>query len=390
MAARTKAKPAATKAKAAPKGKAPAKGKPKATKAAAAPKAVETLLEVGSFVKFKGYANEVDADEIAFAEGDVLYIAEVDTEGDATLYSCIPAHEVAEFLENGDENVNGGQVAPSEVTEIKGGALDKVREQYMPIAMVGRMEELLDEHGGNAIELADALNEEIQQSYFYLGGALAQVLKSGSYLTENGGEYDGDEAFNDFCQDHFGFKASKGRQLARIYSTFSALPGFDPEDLAGIGWSIAGKLEKYVTPDNVDEVLEAAKEDGVTQRTVDTVMREKFVDADGKSASGRSTTRGGDKLVTKTMSFRLSEDSADTVEIAIQQCMKQNGIESMELALERICLEWGQDHIETKTAKTNIQRKANKAAKARELAAADKPAAKAPAKKPAARGKKAA
>lgn len=387
MAARTKSKPAA---KAAPKAKAPAKGKAKATKASAASKPVADLLEIGAFVKFKGYANEVSDDESVFVEGDVLYIAEVDTDGDVTMYSCIPASEVSEFLENGDENVTGGQVAPSEVSEIKGGALDKAREQYMPISLVGRMEELLDEHKGDAVELADALHEDIQQSYFYMGGALAQVLKSGTYLTENGGDYEGDEAFNDFCQDHFGFKASKGRQLARIYSTFSALPDFDPEDLAGIGWSIAGKLEKYVTPENVDEVLDAAKEDGVTQRTVDAVMKEKFVDADGKSASGRSTSRGGDKLVMKSMSFRLSEDSADTVEIALQQCMKQNGIESMELALERICLEWGQEHIETKTAATNLQRKANKAAKARELAAANKPATAAKSKAPAKRGKKAA
>lgn len=381
MAARTKAKPTAKKA---PAKKAAPKGKAKATSAAAKPKAVEKLLEVGSFVKFKGYANEVDPDEIAFKEGDTLYIAEIDSEGDGTLYSCVKADDVAEFLENGDENVTGGQVAPSEVSEIKGGALDKVRETYMPIALVGRMEELLDEHEGNAVELADALNEEIQQNYFYLGGALAKVLQDGSHLAENGGEYEGDEAWNDFCQDHFGFKASKGRQLARIYSTFSALPDFDPDNLAGIGWSIAGKLEKYVTADNVDDVLNTARDEGVTQRTVDTVMKEKFVDAEGKSASGRSTSRG-EKLVTKTMTFRLSEDSADTVEIALNQCMKQNGIESMELALERICLEWGQDHIETKTAKTNITRKAAKAAKAREAAAT--PAAKAPAKKAPARKK---
>lgn len=379
MATKAKAKPAAKKS--APAKKAPAKKATKA-KAAPAPKVVD-LPEAGAMLHFTGYRSEMDADDIVFAEGDTLYMIEVDDENeDGVLLTCIKADDVAEYLENGDENIEGGQVAPSEVKELKGTALDKARDAYMPIAMVGRMEEILDEAEGDAILAAVELNNGIQESYFYMGGALAQVLQQGTYLKENGGDYEGDEAWNDFCQAEFGFKSSKGRQLARIYVTFSALPDFDPASLSGIGWSIASKAEKYVTAENVDEVLETASEDGVTQRNIDATLKEKFSQSN-TTASGRQASRGGDKLVTKSLNFRLDEDSAESVELALQQCMKQNGLENEALALERICVEWAQEHVETKTAKQRIASKARKGQAAREKVAKAKeaPNKKAPAKK---------
>lgn len=380
MATKTKAKPTASK-KSAPK-KAPAK---KATKPKAPTKPSE-IYEDGSFLKFTGYRSEMDKDDIVFKDGDTLYVVEVEDGASGILYTCINASDLGEFLENGDENVVGGQVAPSEVHAIKGGALEKIKEAYMPIVVMGKLADMLAEANGNAIEVAVELNQEIQETYFWLGGALAKVLQEGTYLTENGGEYSGDEAFNDFCQAEFGFKASKGRQLARIYQTFSSLEDFNPEQLAGIGWSIAAKIEKYVTEDNVDEVLEAAADDGVTQRNVDAIMKERFV-TENTTPSGRAASRGGDKLVTKTMNFRLAEDAAEAVELAIQQCMKQSGIADQNLALERICTEWAQDHVETETAKKRILAKGNKAKAARERVAK---AAEAPKAEPtkATRGKK--
>lgn len=372
-----KAKPKNTK-------KAPAKGKAaKAPAKATKPKTPENLIEVDQFAKFTGYRNEVPADEAFFEAGETVYIVEHAEEEEGILYNAIKASDVEEYLENGLDSIEGAQIAPSECNALKGGNLEKAKEAYLPITLVGRMGELLEENNGDAIDTAIHLNQTIQENYFYLGGALAEILKHGSHLTENGGDYEGEDAFNDFTQAEFGFKASKGRQLARIYTTFSNLPDFDPQELAGIGWSIAGKLEKYVTADNVDEVLETAKEEGVTQRTVDSIMQEKFVDASGKTPSGKASTRG-EKLVIKTMNFRLSEDSAETVELALQQCMKQNGIESMELALERIALEWAQEFAATDTAKRKIKTKANKAEKARSAAATTK--AKAPAKAPAKSG----
>lgn len=386
MVTKTKAKPKpATK-------KAPAKkpGAKKATKAAAKPAASSANLpEINSMVRFTGYRNEVSDDEIAFAENDVLYIVEIDDdETDGVLLSCIKAEDIAIYNEEGEDAVEGGQVAPSEIVALKGGALEKAREAFTPIVLLGRLAEMFQETD-EAIDVAIELNQDIQQSYFWLGGALLRVLQEGKYLTENGGEYEGDEAFNDFCQTEFGFKASKGRNLARIYGTFSALPDFDPASLADIGWSIASKLEKYVTEDNVEEVLDVAREPEATQRTIDAMLKEKFVSADGTTASGKAATRG-EKFVMKTMSFRFSEDSGESVEIAIAQCMKQHGYQSPELALEHIVVEWAQDHVETKKAKQTIAAKSRKAALARDRAAKAKEDAKPKPKEKAATDKAAA
>lgn len=379
MAATTKAKPKATKGTA--KGKPAAKGKAaKSTKSAAKTKAPAKVIDTGTFVKFNGYSGEVDPDEAAFEPEQTLYIvgSEPNEEGDGTLYTAILASDIETYEKEGaeSENITGGEVGGGEITPLKGTALAKAEEHYAPVHVMGRLEELLDEHSGDAVEVAVELSEEISQTYFWLGGALAKVLQDGSYLKENGGEYEGEDAFNDFCQEKFGFKASKGRNLARIYKTFSALPDFDPEKLSGIGWSIANKAEKYVTADNVDEVLEVAA--GESQRTVDAVLKEKFASPTGQTASGRSASRES-KVSTITMSFKLDEDAGETVKLAIQQCMKENGIESEAIALERICTEWAADHVQGKTAKQNIERKARKAAanreKSTEPAAKSKPAA---------------
>jgi len=373
MATKAKTKPKAATKKTAAK-KPVAKKAPKAAAKATKP---EAMLEEGAFVEFTGYRSEMADDEVVFAAGDTLKILEIDNDGaDGVLYTCIKASDIEEYEANGDENIEGGQVAVSEVKPLKGRALELVREQYIPVHMIGKLSAMMEEHE-NATDVAIELNQAINENYFYLGGALARVLQTGEYLVENGGGYEGEDAFHEFCQNEFGFKASKGRQLARIYQTFSELPDFDAERLSTIGWSKANMIERFVTEDNVDEILETAET--TTQRELTAVLKEQFVAADGKTASGKAAGRGGDKMVTKTMTFRLSEDSAESVEIALQQCMKQSGIESMDLALERICVEWAQDHVQTKTAAKTIQTKAKKAAKAREAASAGKAPKEAPA-----------
>lgn len=399
MATQTKTKPTAKAAAPAAKGKAKpatAAAKKPAAKAsegaAAKPAKPSVVFETGTLVKFNGYRSNMDKDEVVFAEGDILYIVEVEDEAESgILYSAINAKDIAAYEEDPD-SVNGGQVAPAEVSELKGSALDKAQDTYMPIVVMAPLAELLAENDGNAIEVAIGLNRAIQANYFWMGGALAQILQTGAYLKENGGDYEGEEAFNEFCQAEFAFKASKGRALARIYKTFSQIEGFDADKLASVDWSKVAIAERFVTPDNVDEVLEVAENS--TQRDLAVALKQKFVAENGKTASGRGASRGA-SITKKTLSFRLDEDAAETVELVIQQCMKQAGFEpgNEALALERICMQWADEHVEADSAKKRIQSKAAKAAKAREAAAkpataapaakAATPAAKAPAKKPA-------
>jgi hypothetical protein len=376
-ATKTKPKPATAKA--------PAKAratKPKAAPAAATKAAAPaTVLEVGSFAKFTGYRSALEKSEVVFAEGDTLYIVEVDDTDDGVLYSAVKAVDAGEYIEDGDENVTGGQVAASEIVELKGGALEKARDAFMPVTAIGQLAAMLEEND-DVISVAEELNQGIQEKYFYLGGALAMVLQKGAYLKENGGDYEGEDAFGEFCQETFSFKASKGRQLARMYQTFSQIEGFDPSTLEQIGWSKAAIAERFVTEDNVDEILQLAGT--VSQRELANELKTKFVAENGATASGKAAGRATIKKV--SMSFSLEEDSAETVQLALDACMKQNGFENPALALERMATEWAQDRIEAPTTQKRIQTKANKAQKARDAAAKEKaaPKAAAPKKKPAA------
>lgn len=384
-ATKSKPKPAATtaakgKAKAATAGKKPAA---KASEAAAAkPGKPSVIFETGTLVKFSGYKSNMDADDVVFTADDILYIVEVEDDPESgILYGAINAKDINAYEEDPD-SVQGGQVSPAEVHELKGTALEKAQDTFLPVVVMGRLGELLDENDGDPIEVAIALNRGIQENYFWMGGALAQILQTGVYLKENGGEYSGDEAFNDFCQAEFQFKASKGRALARIYKTFSGIEGFDAGKLASLDWSKVSIAERFVTNENVNEVLEVAET--ATQRELGVILKEKFVSADtGKTASGRGASRGP-QIVKKTIAFKLDEDAAETVELVLQQCMKQHGIQNPADALERIMIEWADQHVEADAAKKRIASKAAKAAKARAAAAKPEPeaapAAKAPAK----------
>ncbi|UUV43827.1 hypothetical protein RCKICKAPOO_86 [Rhodobacter phage RcKickapoo] len=396
-AAAAKNAPATAAAKGSP-AKAAAKGKaaPKASEATAATKAAPvTLLEVGTFVTFTGYKalGTMPKDEIVFKEGQVLYIAEiVDGEAGAT-YNCVLGDDVAAYLTEGEEGeFTGGEVSPHEVRELKGAQLEKAQEQFMPVVQIGLMGEYLEENGNDPVATAIALSENIQQSYFYLGGALAEVLRTGVYLKSNGGDYEGDEAFNDFCQENFGFKASKGRGLARVYQTYSRIPGFDPQMLENVGWSKAAIAERFIPtddPETVEEILTIAA--ATTQRELANELTAKYSEGN-KSVSGRPVSRGP-TMVRRTMKFVLEENAADTVSLVLQAGMKQMGIADEATMLELICQQWAEGNLEAAKAKSSIAAKAKLAAKARaeqeaaEAAKAEAAAAKAAAKAEAAAAK---
>lgn len=369
--AKTK-KPAAKKT-----GTAVAKSKAKkaAPKAAVKPKQPEKIFEDNTFVKFTGYRNDVDPSEVVFQEGEVVYIIghEEDEEDEEAglMYTAIKASDIPEYEASGTDNVTGGEVSPSELSAITGRALEKVQAEFTPVPVYGRLEEMLAEND-NPIEVAIELNHQVQETYYWLGGALAMVMQSGAYLVEKGGEFSGEDAWNDFCQAEFDFKGSKGHDLVRIYRVFSSIEGFDPSKIDTIGWSKAAIAANYVTPDNVDEVIELAE--STSQRELRPVLKERYVGEDGTTAAGKAASRGS-TIKKVTMTFSLDEAVAEAVQLAITSAIKQKGIEGPEkvqyaLALEAICVEWANEHIEAETKKKSITAKINKAQKAREQASA--------------------
>ena len=366
----TAKKPAAAKA-------APAKAKKVAAKPKekAAPASEVQLLEANTFVKFTGYVSEMPEEEQAFEKGDTLYVIGVNpAEGDTpTMYDVIPAAQVATYIENPEsEEIEGGQCVVQEITALGGRALTDARDTYLPIPSMGKLDDIIEEAEGDLVNAARGLFNDMEQNSFYLGGVLAKVRREGSYLAENGGDYEGETAWNDFCEAEFNFSGAKGGDLARQYTTFAALPGFDPSKLADIGWSKLREIQRYVTEDNVDDLLDTARTS--TKRELSVKLVEQFAGDDNKTAAGKSATRGGGTGIKMlALSFKLPEDSHAAVNMALKEAIKTYGVNTEAEALERIIVSWAEEHVGSATKQKQISNKIEKASKAT--------AKKAPAKK---------
>lgn len=371
---KTKTKPVTTaataKAKAAPKdlGKQPVdKAKKVSTKTteSAAPKSEVATLEVNTFVGFTGYVSEIPENEQDFTKGDVLYIVKVmPAAGDnPTMYDVIPAAQVPLYLEDPeDENIEGAQLIVQEVKALTGKALTDARDTYLPIPSLGKLDDIIGEADDDLVEAARGLFNDMEQNSFYLGGVLAKIRRAGMHLKENGGDYEGDAAWDEFCNGEFGFSGAKGGDLARQYTTFAAIPDFDPSKLADIGWSKLREIQRYVTEENVDELLDTARES--TKRELAVVLVQKYTVEGNKTPTGAKATRGGGAAVTMLpLTMKLAEDAHAAVIMALAEAMKVYGVGTQAEAFERIIVAWADEHVQSATKKKQIASKVDAAAK---------------------------
>ena len=349
-------KPAADKAK---------KVSTKAAETKAVAKPEVALLAPNTFAKFAGYVSEVAENEQDFAKGDTLYvIGVVAAEGEnPTMYEVIPASQVPAFIADPeDENIEGSQLVVQEVAALGGKALNDAKEAFLPIPSIGKLDSIIEEADGDLLEAARGLFSDLEENSFYLGGVLAKVRREGSHLKENGGDFEGDAAWDEFCQGEFGFGGAKGGDLARQYTTFAAIPEFDPSSLADIGWSKLREIQRYVTEDNVDELLDTAKNS--TKRELSVKLVEKFASEDNKTAAGKSATRGGGSASVKmlALTLKLPEESHTAVTMALTEAKKVYGVNTDAEALERIIVAWADEHVQSATKKKQITSKVDKAA----------------------------
>ena len=371
-----KLKAAAPKAQAKPAKKAASDAAPKARakKASEAPAEKKTKpateivsLEPSTFVKFSGYVNETAEEDQTFQKGDVLFIVGVveATDESPLLYECIRAGDVDAYQQNPeDENIEGQQLAVQEVQALSGRALQDANESYLPIPSVGDLEQIIEDAGGDLVLASQTVFGQIEQSFFYLGGILAKIKREGAFLVENGGSYEGEDAWNEFCTENFQFSGAKGGDLARLYTTFAAVPGFEPSLMNDIGWSKVREIQRFVTEDNYMELLEDAR--NLTRSELKATLTTKYVDETGRTPSGAVASRpgGGNAIKTLTLHFKLVEDVAAGVQLALDEAVKHYGVENHSQALERIMFEWAEEHVASATKQKRITSKIEKASKA--------------------------
>ncbi len=338
-----KAKPTATKSEAAKPAKAPAKK----VKAAKAPK---FKYAIGAVVAFVGYGEGVAKEDRVFNAGERLVVKEqsFDDESKTNVYGVVREADSAAF-DKDSESVEGGEVTEAEI-----GKAPKVKEAPAPVVIevreVGDLKKLIKK--GDILETAKATFEDAKKQFFYFGGLLAKIYHENLYSPKDlnwQGSKEGRDAWEHFVENNFGLKGAVARGYIDIYMSISALPKFDLNRLGAIGWSKAAEISKYITEENADELLELAEDKPITELKEE--LKTNYVDADGKTPSGRTTRSSGDKIKMTDFNFRLFEDQATSVSFIMEEAKKKFGHENMAETFEAIVTEWASDHLDASKVK---------------------------------------
>lgn len=167
-----------------------------------------------------------------------------------------------------------------------------------------------------ALNMADKLAEDIDNNSFKLGGTLKVILDNGWY--------EGSESFGEFVANRFGFQERKARYLMEIYENLVSkhIPW---EKVQILGWSKLKDLAKHLTPENVDEWVEKAKNVSVTE--LQAML--KATAADGTPDKTTSDTT--------TLKFKFKNDQLETVQSALSKAKAETNTEFDNVAIENIC-----------------------------------------------------
>lgn len=350
--AKPTAKPAAGKAVAKPA------AKPAAAKAPTKP---AKPYANGDIVIFKGYTattddagNVVPADtegRLFTPEQELAVVGEREDQG-RTLISVVAVADYHRYMENpdyaGDDAVQGEEVVASEIKRT-----NKVVEAKYELVAVGNMEALLGEDA-DPLNVAKSLYSRASESFFYLGGVLAQLIKGqgedglplfASYEKADGTTY-GKDGLEEFLLDNFGEEfggVRKARGFVQIYEAFAALDNADAliADMVKVGWWKVGLMASYVTNENVTELLETAS----TQNEKDfkATLKTSYT-TEGMTPQGKAATRATVKK-TQFGPFKLFEDQAAGVEYILTMAAKQTGLMDPNALFEHIITEWAGDHL---------------------------------------------
>jgi hypothetical protein len=317
--------------------------------------AIESV-NVGDILVFAGYSDEsMSEDDMIFRPGDRVRIekinpdggmvampADTDGPGDTVFPEELTAAEgtsaEAAPAEVGSEEAAPAEAKPAKKTKAKAKAkVEEAPAETAPVEAVAEdaprhshaksVQDILAEH--DALDAAKMLVERVEETYYTLGGVLADIYEQGIYKSVG---YDGKRGFADYTQAELGIQYRKAMYLIDIYQRMQAL-GLDDTRLREIGWSKAKELLRFATADNFDDLVDYAKEH----------TREQLVDylKTSNVSDGSEGTAGGTVKKTK-LSFSLFADQAEGVTRAIDAAKNMVGSDDPNQALEYICTEWSQ------------------------------------------------
>lgn len=209
----------------------------------------------------------------------------------------------------------------------KGKTAPDVAEEQAPDLIVSTSHELENLSRDEAYALVPELTNNVDFTYFRLGGLLAVMQGNSNWWKE-----DGFDTFRAFIEERFGINYRKAMYLISIYGSLVE-SGVAWEKLAGIGWSKVKEIADILTVDNVDEWVERAKELTVLQLQ-DAVRKAKIGTLDKPDEQ-----TGGDGGST-TFTCKVFPDQKETIQNAIDKAMKEAGTDSKGVALEAVCMNY--------------------------------------------------
>lgn len=159
------------------------------------------------------------------------------------------------------------------------------------------------------------LKQTIDASYLALGGLLYRV-KHGRYFNTWG--YD---SFSDYTEEELGFRDRKARYLINIWKKFRVELNVSREDLQGVEWTKAAALKKVANKENVDDLIDEAKDKSVREvkEFVDDVQAEQQAEDLEEEEEEEVKEETGNEEVEKMHrdTFVFYDDQKDIVELAM-------------------------------------------------------------------------
>lgn len=336
------------------------------------PKAEKLTVKVGDTVNFIGYKDRPEDQTPMFEPGQRLVLVNKDKDADSGLtYFEAVLEEDAEAYKLTPDDVNGDQVYPAEIEKAEKAEVDVFA---IPMITNDTLDEIVAGYD-SPLDAAKGLLEETAKNLFYLGGIYQMLFVGRAYLAygDNGEGKPNDYAddldeegvpkkqsgWNKFTQENFNEHGRAAIDKISIFRSFAGLlPQDKLEEIASdkkIGYVKLAAATKVVTADNVDEIVELARNSNVSDF-------KESIKTDYVEDKGTARTGGTSSAKVKRTQIKLAffEDQAASVDYVIAQAKKEFAIEDLNQVMERIIMEWAVQNLNEATVKKAKTAKKNK------------------------------
>jgi len=178
-----------------------------------------------------------------------------------------------------------------------------------------------------AFKLVSELAENVDYTYFKLGGVLSVIQSNNWYGDE------GYETFRSFVETEYGIHYRKAMYLVAIYNGLVD-SGVTWDSVKGLGWTKLKELAHLLTPQNVKKWVKVASDLTVLQLIEYIKEQNKGTLEKGKDA------KDSDAAAVSSMTFKVHKDQKEVIEEALEKAKGEANTEVNTVALEAICLSY--------------------------------------------------